>query len=164
MKAKHSASMKIRQASRDDATAIVEDLWMPLAKEMSEVDDHHKLASDAREAAIEHREEKLSQQDHCTHIAIEGGTFVGHASAGMQASAPVFARGNDLRISELFVRPGWRQQGIASALLDEIEAWGDDWDYDTISLSVHPDNHAAKALYEKRGFDIKGLELVKVSR
>ena len=39
--------MEIRQASRDDAVAIVENLWLPFAQEMAELDDynHSSLAN-----------------------------------------------------------------------------------------------------------------------
>jgi hypothetical protein len=97
--------MEIRQASRDDAVALVEDLWLPFAREMAELDDYNALAAAAREDAVEHRREKLSQADYCVHIAVEEGTFVGFASAELQASSPVFKRGPNLGISEVYVRP-----------------------------------------------------------
>jgi GNAT superfamily N-acetyltransferase len=156
--------MEIRQASSDDAVAIVEDLWLPFAREMADLDDYNALAADAREAAVEHRREKLSHAEYCVHIAVEDGTFVGFASAELQASSPVFERGLNLGISEVYVRPEWRQQGIASALLDAIEAWGDERKYETISLTVNANNHAAKAFYEDWGFETKRLTLVNSSR
>jgi GNAT superfamily N-acetyltransferase len=156
--------MEIRQATRDDAVAIVEDLWLPFAREMAELDDYNALAAEAREDAVEHRREELSQADYCVQIAVEGGTFVGFASAEVQASSPVFERGANLGISEVYVRPEWRQQGIASALLDAIEAWGNEQEYETVSLTVNANNHAARAFYEDWGFETKRLKLVKSSR
>lgn len=156
--------MEIRQASKDDAVAIVEDLWLPFAQEMAELDDYNALAADAQEAAVEHRKEKLSQADYCVQIAVEDGTFIGFASAELQESSPVFERGSNLGISEVYVRSQWRQQGIASALLDAIEAWGNEREYETVSLTVNANNHAAKAFYEDWGFETKRLTLVNSSR
>jgi GNAT superfamily N-acetyltransferase len=156
--------MEIRQASTDEAVAIVDDLWLPFAREMADLDDYNALAADTREAAIEHRREKLSHADYCVQIAVEDGTFVGFASAEVQASSPVFERGSNLGISEVYVRPTWRQQGIASALLDAIEVWGNEHEHETVSLTVNANNRAAKAFYEDGGFDTKRLTLVKSSR
>lgn len=116
--------MEIRQASRDDVAAIVDELWLPFAREMAELDDYNALASDIREDAIEYREEKLSQANYCVQIAVEDGAFVGLATGEVQSSAPVFERGANLAVSEAYVRPEWRRQGIASALLDALEAGG----------------------------------------
>lgn len=156
--------MEICQASRDDAVAIVEELWLPFAREMAELDDYNALAAGAREVAIEHRREKLSKAEYCVQLAVEDGTFVGLASAELQASSPVFERGSTLGISEVYVRPKWRRQGIASALLDTLEAWGNEREYETVSLTVNANNHAAKAFYEDWGFETKRLKLVNSSR
>lgn len=153
-------SMEVRRANVDDAVAIVDDLWLPFAREMEELDNYNALAADARDAAIEHRREKLSDPKYCVHLAVEDGTFVGHTSAEIQASAPVFERGATLAISEVYVRPDWRRQGIASALLDALEDWGKKREYETVSLSVNVDNRAAKAFYEEFGFEPKRLKLV----
>ena len=156
--------MEIRQASRDDAVAIVENLWLPFAQEMAELDDYNALADDPREDAVDHRREKLSQANYCVKIAVEDDTFVGFASAEVQPSAPVFERGSTLAISEAYVQPEWRHQGIASALLDAIEAWGSQREYETVSLTVNTDNHTAKAFYEDWGFETKRIQMVKSSR
>lgn len=153
--------MEIRQASRDDVVTIVDELWLPFAREMARLDDYNALASDIREDAIEHREEKLTQAEYCAQIAVEDDTFVGLATGEVRPSAPVFERGATLAISEAYVRPDWRQQGIASALLEALEAWGDKQGYETASLSVNADNHAAKALYESLGFEAKRCQMVK---
>ncbi|WP_114579491.1 GNAT family N-acetyltransferase [Saliphagus sp. LR7] len=155
--------MEIRQASSDDAVAIVDELWMPFAKEMAKLDEYNVLASDIRADAIKHREEKLSQANYCAQLAIEDDAFVGFTTGEVQPSAPVFERGATLAISEAYVRPEWRQQGIASSLLEALEMWADERGYETASLSVNADNHAAKALYECLGFEAKCLQMVKTS-
>ena len=153
--------MQIRQATTDDAAAIVDDLWMPFAEELAELDEYNALASDIRSDAIEYREEKLAQSDYCVQLAVEDGAFVGFASGRVKSSPPVFERGAALAISELYVRPDWRRQGVASSLLDALEAWGDERGYETVSLSVNADNDAAKALYESVGFEVKRVKMVK---
>lgn len=153
--------MHIRQASPEDAVAIVDELWLPFAREMEAMDEYNALAADVRPAAISHRKKKLSQENYCSLLALEDDALVGFTSGEIRDSAPVFDRGATLAISEAYVRPEWRQREIGSALLAALEAWGDKRGYETASLSVNADNHAAKALYERRGFEIKRLQMVK---
>ncbi|WP_430503515.1 N-acetyltransferase family protein [Haloparvum sp. PAK95] len=153
--------MKIRQARSDDAVSIVDELWIAFAREMAKADQYNALASDFRTNAIEHRKEKLSQENYCAHLAVEDSVLVGFVAGEVQPSPPVFERGATLRINEVYVRPDWRRQGIASELLEALEAWADKREYDTVSLSVNADNHAAKALYENFGFETKRLQMVK---
>lgn len=153
--------MKIHEADSDDAASIVEDLWLPFAREMETLDDYNTLTDDPRSAAIAHREEKLSAETYCTLLAVEDGEFVGFTSGEIRPSAPVFERGATLAISEAYVRPEWRQRGVASELLAALESWGDEQGYETASLSVNANNRAAIALYESLGFEIRRHRMVK---
>lgn len=156
--------MKIRRASLEDAVAIVDDLWLQFAREMEELDDYNTLAADARDAAIVHRQEKLASSQYCVQLAVDDGELVGHVAAEIRASSPVFERGDTLAISELYVHPDWRRQGIGSALMGAIEYWGNEKGYETVSLSVNVGNHAGKAFYEELRFEPKRLKLVKPSQ
>ncbi|MXR40528.1 GNAT family N-acetyltransferase [Halobaculum sp. WSA2] len=130
---------------------------------MENLDDYNTLASDIRTDAIDHRGKNLSQANYCAQLAVEHDSFVGFTTGVVRPSAPVFERGATLAISEAYVRPNWRQQGIASALLRTLEAWADERGYETVYLSVNKNNHAAKALYEPFGFEAKRLQMVKAS-
>jgi len=112
--------MEIRRATVDDAVALVDDRWLPMAREMAELDKYNALADDVRDDAIEYRRETLAQPEYCIRIAIEDGAFVGFASAEVTPSPPVFDRGADLGINELSVRPERRRRGIATELLDAV--------------------------------------------
>ena len=64
--------------------------------------------------------------------AVDAGTlddparYAGYASAAAGESPPVFARGDPLYVTELYVRPEYRGDGLATDLLDAVEAWGRD--------------------------------------
>lgn len=50
----------------------------------------------------------------------------------------------------------WRGQGIGSALMTEAVAWSRQRGAHKIVLSLWPHNRAARALYEKFGFEVEG--------
>ena len=61
----------------------------------------------------------------------------------------------------LYVDPVHRRRGLATALLDQAEAWAQQRGDRQIGLQVFPDNAAAMALYRQRGYDTASLWLAK---
>jgi ribosomal protein S18 acetylase RimI-like enzyme len=61
----------------------------------------------------------------------------------------------------LYVDPAHRRRGLATALLDQAEAWAQQRGDRQIGLQVFPDNAAAMALYRQRGYDTASLWLAK---
>jgi ribosomal-protein-alanine N-acetyltransferase len=59
-------------------------------------------------------------------------------------------------ISNVAVRPDQRRQGIADALLNELEVRARTLRLSFLTLEVRESNAAAVALYEKRGYRIAG--------
>lgn len=57
-----------------------------------------------------------------------------------------------LNLHDFAVRPDFRGRGIGSALLDAMERRARERGCCKITLEVHDTNHAAKALYARRGF------------
>jgi ribosomal protein S18 acetylase RimI-like enzyme len=63
------------------------------------------------------------------------------------ASAPI------LNIHDLAVLPEFRGRGAGQALLDNVEARAKALGCCKITLEVREDNHGARALYQREGFD-----------
>lgn len=61
--------------------------------------------------------------------------------------------GDWLGIHNLSVEPAYRRQGLATAVLRELLAWGAERGATTVWLHVRTDNEAALALYDGLGFD-----------
>lgn len=92
-------------------------------------------------------------------VAVDEGTVVGYLLAvegdgGIPASDTVGAVAPDtdtaVHVAELVVAPDARRNGHASALLATLLS---SRPTATVTLTVAPDNHAARALYERFGFE-----------
>jgi GNAT superfamily N-acetyltransferase len=60
-------------------------------------------------------------------------------------------------IQDVFVLPGHRRRGIASALNDKAERLAAERGHDRISLGYGIDNRAARSLYERLGYANAGI-------
>ncbi|WP_431358968.1 GNAT family N-acetyltransferase [Halovenus amylolytica] len=56
---------------------------------------------------------------------------------------------------ELYVRPGYRNQGFGTRLIQRAESWADDGDCEYIERGVNADNDPARALYESQGYAVR---------
>lgn len=147
--------MEIRPLEADEIERLVDTLWLSLGREMAKLDDFNALSANSRENAIAYHERAIADDERTILVAIEGGEFVGFIYAKREEAMPVFEREYNLHIIEIYVRGESRQQGIASELLAEIEAWEKAQDCEWASLMVHVDNHAARSLYENNEFEVK---------
>ena len=48
------------------------------------------------------------------------------------------------------MKPAHRQEGVAAALFDRVEAWARDRDCEHVAVSAHVNNDAAVAMYDER--------------
>ncbi len=84
-------------------------------------------------------------------LAFDGATPVGLVNAIEGFST--FACAPLVNVHDVVVMPGHRGRGIAARLFAEVEAIARDRGACKLTLEVLSGNHAARALYEKLGFD-----------
>jgi ribosomal protein S18 acetylase RimI-like enzyme len=153
-------NVEIRRLREADVRSLVEELWLPFAREMAEIADRNALADDADlvEANVAHREERLDDGDATTWIAVDGG-LVGYASARIETPPPVFRAGDRLHLGELYVREPRRGEGVASALVDRVRAAAAERGCERVTLDVDVENESARGFYEARGFEPARIRL-----
>lgn len=144
--------MQIRPLDPSEVELLVDELWVPLADRMADLSQYNALTDDVRKRALAFRREQVEVDDARTLVAVDDGRLVGYVSGEVQPSAPIFQSGDDLYVSEVYVREEFRRRGVAADLLDAIVAWGREQGCDTTSLDVDVANTAARAFYEDAGF------------
>lgn len=149
--------MDLLAPAPEDAERVVDELWLPLARDMAELDAYNELAEEFRPVAVEHRRETLADDDTFLRVAVEDGEWLGYVQATVAESPPVFARGEELRVNELWVAERARGTGIASRLLDRAEICGRERGAERAGLHVNVANEAARSLYESRGYETRRL-------
>ncbi|MEF8861712.1 MAG: GNAT family N-acetyltransferase [Haloarculaceae archaeon] len=145
----------------EEVERLVDELWLPFADEMAEVDGYNELVDEttAREHGLAYRREQLDDADARVWVAEREGAWVGYVRASVSTPAPVFARGPTLQVGELYVVPGARGAGVADALLDRAAEWGRTRDCERVGLSVNANNDRARSFYDRRGFEARRLKL-----
>jgi GNAT superfamily N-acetyltransferase len=147
--------MEIRELRRDEIESLVFDCWLPFAEEMAALDEYNALAEDIEEDALTHRREQFENEDVVIYVAVENGHLVGYVSAERSDTAPVFQRGMAVNVAELYVIKSHRREGVASELMDHAERWAAERGAERVTLSVNRANGSARALYNRRGYDVR---------
>lgn len=121
---------------------------------MAHVDATSGAAVDDRRDADRPDDERRDRRDDERHEHPDphDASLAGYVTTEVVGSPPIFARGRELRIAELYVRPVHRRRGVGTALLDRVRTWGREQGCETAAVSVTTDNDAARACYEAAGF------------
>ncbi|QOS12512.1 N-acetyltransferase [Haloferax sp. Atlit-4N] len=162
--------MQIRPLRADEVDALVDDLWLPFAEEMGDIDDHDALAEDAdvRAEALDYRTEQVEAENTRMFVAVAAAgaesdsaerSLRGYVTVADADSPPVFARGSVAKVKELYVAPEARGEGVGTELLERAHEWGRDRGCERAALSVHADNDAARSCYESMGYETRYLKL-----
>jgi ribosomal protein S18 acetylase RimI-like enzyme len=162
-RARLSGGVRIRELAAGEVETLVEDLWLPFAREMAAAESHDALADEATvcEQAVEYRRGRLDDEDVVTYVAerendgtVTDDELLAYAEAEVRESPPVFERGAECYVHGVYVRPDHRAEGLADDLMARLEAWGRERGCEHATLDVHPGNEAAKALYDDRGYRV----------
>lgn len=62
-------------------------------------------------------------------------------------------------ISDFFIYFNWRSRGLGSLALSEMKSLLTEMGIHEVGLRIAPDNASARALYEKKGFHITGINM-----
>ena len=97
-----------------------------------------------------------------THHASGGdsGEVLGGLAAAINQEIPIYQFTHYAFIHDLAVRPDARRQGIAKALIQYSRQWAQDKGVNQLRLMAAARNTAAKALFEKLGFQTTYAEMV----
>ncbi|WP_227353455.1 GNAT family N-acetyltransferase [Haladaptatus salinisoli] len=92
-----------------------------------------------------------------TTLSGSGLVFVSTAE-GRPVGYVLATLGDDAYVAELAVEPAYRREGRATELLQIVVSAARERGYDGVSLTVHEENDAARALYDSLGFELRREE------
>lgn len=143
--------MEIREATPDDAQTVKTELLVPGFRETTAVDpEFSELDEDG--VADADIDRWLDDEDRVLFVAeaeADGPELVAHISGQRHDSPPIYTRGSYTNVDGLYVKPGYRRAGIATALFERVEDWARDRGCEYLGVSVHVDNDAAVELYDE---------------
>lgn len=141
--------MRIREATPEDAQTVKDELLVPGYRETAAVaPDYSEL--DEEEVAESSVDRWLDDDERVLFVAEADGDLAGYVSGGRHDSPAIYARGSYTNIDGLYVKSAYRRDGLASRLLDRIEAWAEEQGCEYVGVSAHVANDPAVALYDDR--------------
>ncbi|WP_435318557.1 GNAT family N-acetyltransferase [Haloarchaeobius sp. TZWSO28] len=143
--------MQLRNATPADQQRIAQELLVP-AYEAAEnrEPEYSNLTEQARtDPDISYW---LDDEDRVLFVAeTDDGDLVGDVSGAVSPTPPIYDRPPVVYCDGLYVKPEYRRDGVATALLDRLVDWGRERDCAFFSLSVHVDNEGARQFFEDYG-------------
>ena len=145
------AEVSIRRAKSRDMAFIVE-LWKKLSEEHAKLDERYELRPEAEIVWARWAGQRLRDEASVLLVAEKGADYVGYLVGHADEAQPIFRQRSFATITDLFVVPEFRRQGVASKLLEEALAFFKSRDLEHVRLTVLVKDETARAFYEKHGF------------
>lgn len=105
--------------------------------------------------AAENYEQQVTDQDYAFRLAEEGGKLIGYIKMGPN-ELPGDAPKGTWELHQLYLSPEAKGRGIAQELMDWGFAEARRRGFAYLQLSVFVDNHRARRVYDKLGFEEVG--------
>ncbi|MFT4891520.1 MAG: GNAT superfamily N-acetyltransferase [Halobacteriales archaeon] len=96
-----------------------------------------------------------------TFVADAGEELAGYVEGEYRSPPPVFARGPEVYVEGVYVRPDYRRAGLAEDLMDRVKDWAVERGCSRVTLDVNAANESAGELYEVRGYSVKRHRMVR---
>lgn len=133
--------------------AQVEELWAQLVQVHEEAEELFRLQPDSRRIWKNYLENHLLRdQDTRVFIALEDKQVLGFLVARIEPPTPLFAGNYYGFLSDTYVLPEYRRQGIMQALFRAAADWLASQGIYELQLDVYNRNQAAWEYWEKQGF------------
>lgn len=145
--------METIRLREDGVEAFVDELWVPAQRELA-TGQRYSLRDEIREPGVSFVRSRVTDEDAVVFLATGEGGPVGYVIAEVQTPPPMVEPVRECHVTELFVAPDARRQGVATALLAETEAWAVETDCAFLKLMVSADNRAALDLYEASAYTV----------
>jgi len=85
-------------------------------------------------------------------VATENNTIVGYIRVLIKEEIPIFQCKQMGYISDLYIKEGFRSQGLSTKLKNQALAWLKTKKMTCVAMPMYPANKNAHAIYEKWGF------------
>lgn len=156
-------SFTIRQTLPEDQSAL-EQMMVALNRHELSFAKDREIMGDAGARHMRYLQEQVSIDGGLIFVAESTDQLIGFILAHFTEIDGFYVR-EALRpyaeITDLFVYKDWRQQGVATALMQAVEDTARAYGYEKIRLSMHYGNKDAMKFYQALGYKIESLTLVK---
>ena len=140
----------VRRAQSRDMASITE-LWRRLADEMAELEERVAVRPEAEILWAKWAGARLRDEYSCILVAEVEGEVVGYLLGYVDEAQPIYQRRRHALISDLYIDPDHRHEGLATKLVEEAFSFFRGKEIDHARVNVLKANAPARAFWEKRG-------------
>lgn len=153
--------MNIRPLRATEVETVVDELWRPFAEGMAERSDRFELAEDANEQMKTNINSGIRQDNVVAFVAETDEELAGYILLEIRSPPPIFTRGLDCAIDQLYVKPSARRDGVGEELVDRAAAIAEEKGAENLVLTLDAGNQAALEFYDGLGFEVWRHRLIR---
>jgi GNAT superfamily N-acetyltransferase len=150
--------MEIRDARPGEEEMIIEEFWKALALRMERYSELNVLDESASDKSYDPMLERIEDDKYRVLILEEDGP-----KAYMMLEEEISMtreKGRCVKIADLYVKEGWRGQGLGTAMIKKAREHAENRDFDYLKVASEWENEEARVFYRKKGFKPKKVQYV----
>jgi GNAT superfamily N-acetyltransferase len=150
----------IRRALKEDCEKIVNDVWKPFIELCCKY-EFSGLDKKAEISFYHHLLDIVDNPDSVVYIAEYPPMFVGYVVARKRMNTPIYEVKFIGEITDLFVRPEYRERGIGEQLVEAAEDWLSESGLDFVWINIHIGNELGRTFWENREYKDYTIKKIK---